>query len=366
MRPPGATPFTRHAWLSALERSGCASAASGFTPAHLTLWEGSTLVAAAPAYVKDDSDGDFSRDFGFADAALRANRPYYPKLAITVPFTPCTGERLLVAPGVDRRSAIDALLHGARHAAEVHGWGTLQVLFPTAAEQAELEVAGLAGRTSIQYHFQNQGWSGWDEFLQSLTAKRRHMLKRERLLALSHGLTIRTVRGEALARESERWGAAAHALHTSTVDKLVWGRRWLNRGFYDAIFATMPDALELVVAQRGDTLVAGAFNATSSTRLFGRYWGCFEELPYLHFHVCLYHSMEDVLARGLQAFEGGAGGEHKLPRGFQPARTHSAHLFLDPAVDRALRRYLEEETAARADALSQHAATERTFKRRAP
>jgi len=174
------------------------------------------------------------------------------------------------------------------------------------------------------------------------------MLRREMGAAAEQGLEIRTVRGEELARDHQKWAKAAHALHRSTVDKLMWGRRWLNETFYQQAFAGMPDAMEVVAAFRGSELVAGAFNVASATRLYGRYWGCFEEHPFLHFNVCYYHSIADCIARGLEVFEGGAGGEHKLARGFLPALTWSAHGFSDAQLDRAVREHLARETPARA------------------
>jgi len=156
------------------------------------------------------------------------------------------------------------------------------------------------------------------------------------------------VRGEELQRDPAGWAKKAHALHRSTVDKLMWGRRWLNEKFYLSAFAEMPDAVEVVGAFRGDRLIAGAFNVASPARLYGRYWGCFEEHPFLHFNVCYYHSIADCIARGLQIFEGGAGGEHKLARGFLPALTWSAHGFTDARLDRAVRDHLARETPARA------------------
>ena len=348
---PASTPFLRHAWLAALEGSGAAAPRAGWTPRHLALFRGRELVAAAPAYLKEDSDGDFSRDWGWAEAAGRAGLPYHPKLVATVPFTPCTGERLLVAAGEDRPAATAAIVGAIRDLAARDALGSAHVLFPTDAEAAALEAAGLARRLSYQYHWQNEGYASYDEFLARFPSKKRHQLRRERAAAATQGLSIRTVRGEELARDAPRWAKAAFTLHRTTVDKLLWGRRWLGRGFYDRIFATMPEHLEVVAAERDGALVAGAFNVSSATRLYGRYWGALEEHPFLHFHVCLYHSIDDCIRRGLEAFEGGAGGEHKIPRGFLPTPVHSAHLFFDPTLDRALRAHVRQEREARAEAL---------------
>jgi len=345
---PASTPFVRHAWLQALERSGCAAARTGWDARHLTLWRGAKLIAASPAYVKDDSDGDFSRDWDLAASLSRGRIGYYPKLALTVPFTPCTGERLLVAPGEDRAGCAERILHAARKLCADEGYPTWQVLFPDEAGARELEQAGMALRVSWQFHWRNEGYRSMAEFLSRFNSKRRHMLRREMAAAAEQGIEIRTVRGEELRRDPAGWAKKAHALHRSTVDKLMWGRRWLNEKFYLSAFAEMPDAVEVVGAFRGDKLIAGAFNVASPARLYGRYWGCFEEHPFLHFNVCYYHSIADCIARGLQIFEGGAGGEHKLARGFLPALTYSAHGFTDARLDRAVRDHLARETPARA------------------
>ena len=345
---PASTPFVCHAWLQALERSGCAAARTGWDARHLTLWRGTKLIAAAPAYAKDDSDGDFSRDWDLAASLSRGRIGYYPKLALTVPFTPCTGERLLVAPGEDRAGCAERILHAARKLCADQGYPTWQVLFPDEAGARELEQAGMALRVSWQFHWRNEGYRSMAEFLARFNSKRRHMLRREMAAAAEQGIEIRTVRGEELQRDPAGWAKKAHALHRSTVDKLMWGRRWLNEKFYLSAFAEMPDAVEVVGAFRGDRLIAGAFNVASPARLYGRYWGCFEEHPFLHFNVCYYHSIADCIARGLQIFEGGAGGEHKLARGFLPALTWSAHGFTDARLDRAVRDHLARETPARA------------------
>src|SRR3954470_12892825 len=344
---PRATPFMRHAWLSALEKSGCASPRTGWIPRHLALFRAGQVITVAPAWAKDDSDGDFARDWDLAGSISRGVVRYYPKLALTVPFTPCTGERVLVAPGEDRASCVGKMARAARRVCEQGGFPTWQVLFPDEEGARELEQAGMALRVSWQFHWRNEGYRSLDDFLGRFNSKRRHMLKREMAAAAGQGISIRTIRGEELLRDPERWAKAAHALHRSTVDKLMWGRRWLNEKFYQQAFAAMPDAMEVVAAFRGRELVAGAFSVASATRLYGRYWGCFEEPPFLHFNVCYYHSIADCIARGLEMFEGGAGGEHKLARGFLPTLTWSAHGFCDARPDRSGREHLSLETPAR-------------------
>jgi predicted N-acyltransferase len=356
------TPFLRHAWLSALERSGCAGPRSGWSPRHIALYRKGALIAAAPAWVKEDSDGDFARDWDLAGSLHRGPTRYYPKLAITVPFTPCTGERILVAPDEDRARCVAQIVGAAARLCQEEGWPTFQVLFPDERGARELAEAGMALRVSYQFHWRNEGYRSMADFLARFNSKRRHMLKREMGAAAEQGIAIRTIRGEELAHSHAKWAKAAHALHRSTVDKLMWGRRWLNERFYQAIFAGMPEALEVVAAFREGELIAGAFNVASATRLYGRYWGCLEDHPFLHFNVCYYHSIAECIERGLEVFEGGAGGEHKHARGFLPALTYTAHAFSDARMDRAVRDHLEAETAARSESIARAARESPIFK----
>jgi uncharacterized protein len=346
-----ATPFLEWAWLESLESSGCAGPRAGWRPRHLTLWRGGRLIAAAPAWSKDGSDGDFSRDWEWAAAATRARIPFYPKLVIGVPFTPCTGRRFLVAPGEDRLSRVATLIEGARALCADEGLPTLEVLFPCEAEVRELEELGLAIRADHQFHWRNAGYRSIGEFLSRFASKRRAMIRRERAAPEAQGITIRTLRGPELSADPIRWARLAHKLHSSTVEKLMWGRGWLNRAFYEKVMARMPERIEVVVAEREGRVVAGAFNLASASRLYGRYWGCFEDHKFLHFNVCLYHSIEQCIARGVQVFEGGAGGEHKLGRGFEPAITHGAFSFLDRRLDASVRRHLEQERPLREQAI---------------
>jgi uncharacterized protein len=361
--PALATPFVRHAFLDALESSGSAAPRSGWRPRHLTLWRGERLVAAAPAYAKDGSDGDFGRDWGWAAAAERAGIPYYPKLVLTVPFTPATGRRLLVAAGEDRPAAARALVAGARALALEERLRSVHVLFPQDDEAALLAEAGLARRVDYQYHWRNAGYRDPADFLARFSSKRRNTIKRERAAPAQQGIAIRTVRGDELAADPRGWAKAMFDLHRASVDKMAWGMRWVNRAFYERVLAAMPDALEIVEARRGGALVAAAFNVASAARLYGRYWGCREEHPFLHFNVCLYHSVDECIRRGVEAFEGGAGGEHKLSRGFEPALTNSAHLFLDARLDAPIRRHLALESEERREALLRWTEGSPIFKR---
>jgi predicted N-acyltransferase len=225
------------------------------------------------------------------------------------------------------------------------------VLFPDAGEARELEALGLAVRVDFQYHWRNDGYRTMDDFLARFPSKRRNAIRRERAAPVRQGIAIRTVRGDELARDVPGWAEACFGLHRASIDKMVWGMRWVNRRFYERVLAGMPDAAEVVEARRDGRIVAMAFNVASATRLFGRYWGAAEEHPFLHFNVALYHSIEECIARGVQVFEGGAGGEHKLARGFEPAETYAAHLLADRRLDAAVRRHLAAERGEREGAV---------------
>jgi uncharacterized protein len=359
---PGANPFMRHEWLAALEASGCASEERGWKPYHLALFDGDRLVAVLPLYEKHDSGGDFSRDWGWAEAAERAGLPYYPKLVSTVPFTPVTGARLL-SSGVDRSDAARFFVRTMAGLAIEIGGGGAHVLFPTDEESRLFESAGMARRIAYQYHFHNHGYKTPDDLIARFDSKRRNTTRRERAAPGKQGITIRTVRGEEIRADVKKWAKLAHKLHRSTVDKLMWGRRWLDEDFYLRAFSAMPEHMELVIAEKDGRVLAGAFNVSSATHLFGRYWGCLEEHPFLHFNVCLYHSIDDVIARGLSVFEGGAGGEHKIPRGFEPAETFSTHLFLDKRLDVPLRAHIAGEAEERERALVEYRARSPIYKR---
>ncbi len=349
-------PFSDWRFLEALEHSGCVGPDTGWRPLHFGFWRGSSLVGAAPAYIKSNTDGDFSRDWNLAAAAEQAGLPYFPKLVVTIPFTPVTGRRLLYAPSEDAALFYAAFVDALHAACATHGLHSLQVLFPTAVEAQALSALGLALRIDFQYHFRNPGYRNAEEFYARFSSKRRNALRREQAAPAQQGIALRTLRGAELAEDRRRWADLAYTLHRSTVDKLRWGRRWLNQEFYRRLFFALPAPLELVIAERKAHIVAGALNVAHGegrAPLYGRYWGCLEDHPFLHFNVCYYHSIAECIARGIPVFEGGAGGEHKLMRGFEPVCTYAAHAFGHVGLDQALRRYIAQETKARTEALLQ-------------
>ena len=337
--PKGAAPVLRHEWLHALESSGSASARTGWEPHHFAAWDGDRLVGLAPAWRKHHSMGEYVYDFGWAQAASQHGIDYYPKLLVGVPLSPLTAPRFLGPPDVRRQLAEAAIA-----SAKKQGLSSVHVIFPPEAEADELEAAalGLFRRKTMQYHWKNAGYRAYDDYLARFDSKRRHQLKRERAAAATQGITIRTVRAPELGAEHAK---LAWRFYEATASKNSWGSLQLNQKFFEKAFAAMPDAVELVVAERAGKVVAGAFNLVGEKRLYGRYWGCFEEHPFLHFNVCLYHSVDECIARGFEAFEPGAGGEHKIPRGFEPTQINSLHLAFDARFDEALRDFCRREAS---------------------
>lgn len=341
--PPDGAPFLEWDWLHALEESGSVTSERGWRPAHLALWQGARLVAAAPAYVKSDSHGEFVFDWSWASAAERLGFHYYPKLVLAVPLTPATGPRFLVAQGEDREARIRQLAQGALEFARSEGLSSVHALFPQQSEAALLESLGYGVRLGVQYHWLNGGYASWEDFLQRFRSKRRNQLRRERRAPAEQGIELRTLRGDELAGVDPE---AVYAIYTSTIDKYLFGQRYLNLEFFRQVLRQCRSRIEWVEARKDGRLVAGAFNLTSGNVLYGRYWGCLEEHPFLHFNVCLYHSIEEAIARGVTRFEPGAGGEHKLVRGFEPRLTWSAHWIFHPRLDAAVRSFLAQEAGA--------------------
>jgi predicted N-acyltransferase len=336
-------PFLEWRWLWCLEESGSAAPQTGWHPRHFTLWRGNTLVAAAPAYLKDHSFGEFVYDWSWASAAERAGIKYYPKLVMGIPMTPAAGTRILVAAGEDRREKLGALVRGALELARSEQLSSLHVNFPTREEWDALGELGLAKRLGVQYHWVNHGYHTYDDFLARFRSKRRNQLRRERRALDEQGITLRTVRGDALSETSPN---EVHAVYASTVDKYLWGKHLLTPRFFELALEHCRHRVEWVEARHQGRLVAGAFNLASPTVIYGRYWGCLEDFPFLHFNVCLYHPVAECIERGLARFEPGAGGEHKLVRGFEPTLTYSAHWLFHAGFDRAVREYLAHESKA--------------------
>ena len=350
-----APPFLSFAWLDALERTGCVEPNRGWMPLHLSLHCEGRLLAVAPAYVKGNSEGEFVFDHAwarFARTSLGAD--YYPKLVLGVPFTPASGPRLLIDAAADRELVIRGFAEGLARLCERLKLSSAHVLFPTAEQASELEQAGLALRHGIQFHWHNPGYASFDDFLSRFDSKHRNAIRRERREMADAGIEIRTLTGADLTSEV---ADLIYEFYVSTVNKYFWGRQYLNRAFFEQVLCAMPDGLHVVIARdrASNKPLGGAFNLLGKRALYGRYWGAREERRFLHFNVCFYHAIEDAIGRGLALFEPGAGGEHKLARGFEPTLTYSAHHLADPELDLAVRDFLDRECAA----IQQHVAEAR-------
>jgi predicted N-acyltransferase len=336
-------PFLAWEFLDTMERTGCVGGGTGWSPAHLVFYDGGELVGGAPAYLKDNSEGEFVFDYAWADALRRAGGRYYPKLVVAAPFTPATGRRVLVKRPEERPRLAKALAETVRALVTQMDLSSAHVLFPCEADAELLAQSGLALRHGVQFQWHNKGYATWDDFLASFDSKRRAMLRRERREMQKQGIEIETLRGPDItpAVIDRMYG-----FYLSTVEKFYWGRQYLNRAFFEESAVSLRGKVEIVIAREGKKILAGAWNLAGPRALFGRYWGASEERPFLHFNVCYYHSVEEAIARGFERFEPGAGGSHKRSRGFSPTITRSAHHIAHPGLDRAVREHLAREREA--------------------
>ena len=334
-------PFTTHAFLHALEASGSVGGRTGWTPAHVLVEDAQGLRAAAPAYLKSHSMGEYVFDHAWAEAYQRAGGNYYPKLQVAVPFTPATGRRLLLAqPGAVDAGAVRAhLLAGLRALRVQTKASSIHITFPLRAEWQALGTAGWLQRTGQQFHFINKAYADFEAFLADLASRKRKMIRRERREALAPGIEIFALTGAAI--HSEHWDAFFN-FYIDTGNR-KWGRPYLTRDFFTRVGATMADHILLVMARRNGRWIAGAINFIGADALYGRNWGAIEEHPFLHFEICYYQAIQFAIARGLGRVEAGAQGEHKLARGYLPVTTYSAHDIADPHLARAIADYLDHE-----------------------
>lgn len=348
-------PSLRYEFLEALETTQCVCADEGWLPSHLTLRQGDRVLAAAPAYLKGHSSGEFVFDHSWANFSHhQLGQPYYPKLVIAVPFTPATGPRVLLAPGVSLQSVVPALVTGVKGLCERGELSGAHVLFPPAQEISELVAAGMHARHGIQYHWTNAGYQTFEDFLSRFSSKRRHQIRRERRALQEQNIELVTFTGEQITS-----AVVDHVFefYRSTVEKHFYGQQYLNRAFFEELARRMSDSLFVVLArERGrQEYLAGAFNLLGSGGMFGRYWGARAEIPFLHFNVCYYRGIEECIARELPLFEPGAGGEHKVARGFVPTITCSAHYIREPILARAVIDFLGRER----DAVERHLQAEK-------
>jgi uncharacterized protein len=336
----GFNPFVSHAFLSALEDSGCVSGRTGWAPAHvLTEDENGRLVAAAPCYVKSHSLGEYVFDHGWAEAYARAGGRYYPKLQVSVPFTPVTGPRLLVAPGDHATEARSAVVAGLRTLRAQTKASSIHVTFLPDEDCDELERQGFLARSGQQFHWFNEGYASFDDFLGALASRKRKAIRRERRDALANDIAVEWLIGREI---TEAHWDAFFAFYMDTGSR-KWGRPYLNRPFFSLVAERIAERILLVMAKRAGRYIAGAINFIGGAALYGRNWGCIEDHPFLHFELCYYQAIDFAISRGLNRVEAGAQGEHKLARGYRPVTTWSAHDLADPALKRAVADYVERE-----------------------
>ena len=339
--PATFNPFVSHAFLKALETSRTVGRTTGWLPRHLVLEdENGKVAAAAPAYVKSHSQGEYVFDHAWAEAYVQAGGRYYPKLQIAVPFTPVPGPRLLVKPGPKAIADEELLASAAIEVARQGGLSSIHLTFLAADTATRLRTLGFLTRTGQQFHWQNRGYTSFDDFLATLTSRKRKAVRKEREAALAPGIEIEHLTGPAI---TEAHWDAMFAFYTDTGNR-KWGRPYLNRAFFSELGRVMPDRSLLVMAKRDGRYIAGALNLIGGDCLYGRYWGAIEHHPALHFEVCYYQAIEFAIASGLARVEAGAQGEHKLARGYLPVETYSAHWIADPGLRRAVERFLVRES----------------------
>jgi uncharacterized protein len=331
-------PFLSHAFLSALEDSGSAGQRTGWLPLHLVAERGGELIGCAPMYLKSHSYGEYVFDWGWANAYERAGGKYYPKLQVSVPFTPVPGPRLLVRLGLGAWARA-TLAHGLVSAAEQLGVSSLHVTFCREDEWHELGRAGLLKRQGVQYHWHNRGYRTFDDFLGALKSSKRKTIRKERARVREQGLTIDVLTGAALTPDI--WDAF-YPFYRSSVDKR-WGGAYLSKRFFQLLGATIPGQVVLMMARHEGRHVAGALNLMGADTLYGRVWGCRRQFEFLHFEACYYQAIEFAIERGLARVEAGAQGPHKLQRGYEPVPTYSAHWIRDPGFRDAVERFLAQE-----------------------
>jgi predicted N-acyltransferase len=331
-------PFLSHAFLSSLEESGSATATRGWQPLPIAIdGPDGRPAALAPAYVKSHSQGEYVFDHAWAEALHRVGRPYYPKLQIAVPFTPVPGRRLLARdPGL-----APALIAAAEAVVRNNGLSSAHATFIDESEVALFEQAGWLIRIDSQFHWHNEGYRSFDDFLAQLSSRKRKAIRKERSAAVE-GLTVSHVTGADITEA--HWDAFWMFYQDTGARK--WGRPYLTRSFFSLLGERMADRLLLIFAARDGVPIAGALNLIGADALYGRYWGTTDDVPHLHFEICYYQAIDFAIANGLARVEAGAQGEHKLSRGYRPVPTYSAHFLADPRLRAAVADYLEAERRA--------------------
>jgi predicted N-acyltransferase len=335
-------PFVSHAFLVSLESSGSVGGRTGWQPRHLLAeGAGGVLLGCAPCYLKSHSRGEYVFDQGWAEAFARAGGDYYPKLQVAVPFTPVTGPRLLARPGPLADEVRGALGDSLAEIADKNGISSAHVTFLPEADWRLLGKRGYLQRTDQQFHWFNDGYAAFDDFLTALSSRKRKTIRRERKEALGAGIEVRALTGSDLTEEV--WDAF-FAFYMDTGSR-KWGRPYLTREFFSIVGQAMADRILLVMAKRAGRWIAGAINFIGGEALYGRNWGALEQHPFLHFELCYYQAIDYAIAHKLKRVEAGAQGEHKLARGYLPQTTYSAHFIANSGLRRAVAEYLARERA---------------------
>ncbi|TCL01245.1 hypothetical protein BXY66_2557 [Shimia isoporae] len=334
-------PFTTHRFLSALEESGSVGPGTGWQPRYLTAKTEGHLIAVAPLYAKSHSQGEYVFDHNWAHAYENAGGRYYPKLQVAVPFSPVTGRRFLTRPGFEAAGQA-ALVQGLVQVGADNELSGAHITFCTPQEAEAGREMGLLHRTGQQFHWVNDSYGGFDDFLAALSSRKRKNIRKERKQAQAFGGEIVSVSGDDI--KPEHWDAMWRFYQDTGARK--WGSPYLKRAFFDIAHQTLRDDILLVFAVREEMPVAGAMNVIGRETLFGRYWGCVEHHPCLHFELCYYQAIDFAIANGLATVEAGAQGEHKLARGYLPVETHSLHWIRDPGFRDAVGNYLDAERKA--------------------
>lgn len=338
-------PFTRYEFFEALEESRSAVPRHGWQPVHLAVEQDGQIKGLMPLYVKSHSQGEYVFDHAWADALERAGGNYYPKLQASVPFTPVTGRRLLIAENTDRAATEAALLEAGVTAVEQTGCSSLHITFATEEEWRAAESVGYLLRTDRQFHWENRGYQSFDQFLTELSSSKRKNLRKERAAVRETGIEFDWLTGSDI--QEKHWDAFFEFYMDTGSRK--WGSPYLTRDFFSRIGQSMPEQVLLILARRGQEYIAGALNLFGEGVLYGRNWGCTEYVPFLHFETCYYQAIDFAIAKGLSKIEAGAQGEHKLLRGYNPVATYSAHYIAHEGLRRAVANYLAAERAAIAD-----------------
>lgn len=348
----GRHPLLSHAFLYAMEQHGCLTEASGWIPRYLVIEEQNELIAAMPLYEKTNSWGEFVFDHAWADAYARYGLDYYPKLVSAIPFSPVFGQKLLLKPGREQQLK-PILLDAIYQVAEQTGASSAHILFPLSAEQRYFEKQGWLPRHDCQYHWKNRDYASFEGFLSELTSKKRKNIRQERRKVEKAGIRFRQLDGD--TADTNDWRDFTR-FYDSTYQR-KWGAPIFSQPFFESVAKKLGERMILLLADHGDKCIAGALMYRSDSVLYGRHWGCSEYHPALHFETCYYQGIEFCIRKGIQIFEPGAQGEHKIARGFIPVRTHSTHWLKDTRFRPAVEQFCKQESKAtrqHIDALESH------------